>query len=58
VLKVPQIICADQFDVVVMGLQDAFNFVLQNPLVTGTMGYVKAVVCLCTLLCLPFVNLA
>jgi hypothetical protein len=58
VLGVPQIICADQFYVVVMGLQDAFNYVLQNPLVTGTVGYVKAVVCSYTLLCLPFVNLA
>jgi hypothetical protein len=32
--------------IVIMGLQDAFNYVLQNPLVTGTIEYVKVVVCL------------
>lgn len=27
-----------------MGLMDAFNYVLQNPLITGTVGYVKVLV--------------
>lgn len=55
-LQVPYVICTNQFDFVIMGIQDAFNFVLQNPLVTGTIEYVKVVVSFCTLyLCLPLI---
>jgi hypothetical protein len=31
----------------IMGLYDAFNIVLQNPLVTGAVEYVKIIVRLC-----------
>jgi hypothetical protein len=48
-VQVSYVIRTDQFDFVIMGLQDAFNFVLQNPLVTGTIEYAKVVVCFCTL---------
>lgn len=56
-VQVPYVICTSQFDFVIMGLQDAFNFVLYNPLVTGTIEYVKVVVSFSTL-CLQFANLA
>ena len=41
---------------VIMVLYDAFNFVLQNPLVTGTVEYVKVIVRLRQFLYVVFQN--
>jgi hypothetical protein len=41
---------------VIMVLHDAFNFVLQNPLVTGTIEYVKVIVRLRQFLYVVFQN--